>query len=63
MDTNAIVTVISNLGFPIVMCLLMYKQILNQDTRHREEIEKLSDAIQNNTLALSQLSERIKNHE
>lgn len=43
---------ISNVGFPIMMCLLMYK--LATDT-----IERVNTAIQNLTVVITQLVEKL----
>lgn len=55
MDGTAITTLIGTVGFPIVMCLLMFKQLRDSDTKHSEEISKMSEAINNNTIAITKL--------
>lgn len=45
---QTIMTSISTVGFPIVMCLLMFKQI-----------NELRDVIENNTLVLQKLVHKI----
>lgn len=55
MDANAISQVISNIGFPCVMCLLMYYQMEQQTKAHAEEISKLTSVINDNTVATKQL--------
>lgn len=59
MNINDIVGIISSLGFPIVMCLLLYKRMDKQDEQHKAEMDKLTDALNNNTLALQELSLRL----
>lgn len=67
---DGIVQVISTVGFPIVACLLLgwyvkyqtdsYRsevQELQKD--HREEVQRMTEAINNNTLALTKLCERM----
>lgn len=54
-----IVGIISSLGFPIVMCLLLYKRMDKQDEQHKAEMDRLTDALNNNTLALQELSIRL----
>lgn len=70
MDENSISTVISaisNVGFPIVACLLMGLLCYWMIKSHKEEIKALSAAIedvktalQNNTTAIDTLKERLK---
>lgn len=52
---------VSNLGFPIAMCLLMYSQMIKQNNQHQEEISTVKEAISNNTIALTKLSEKLDN--
>lgn len=48
-----IMQVIGSLGFPIVMCILLYKHLDEEQKAHKEEISKLTDAIQDLKLTLS----------
>lgn len=59
MDTNAIVQVISSLGFPIACCIAMFWQNNRLNESHQEEITKLNEAINNNTIALNHLIDKI----
>lgn len=54
-----IITAISTVGFPIVMCVLMYVMNDKQDIRHAEEIEKVTQALNNNTIALQKLMDKL----
>ena len=65
-----IANIISSMGFPIAMCVLMcyyikYTQdnyrndINNLNEKHKEESTKLVQAINNNTLVIKELSERL----
>lgn len=58
MDYNAIVQTVSSVGFPIVMCLMLYNQMLKTENVHKQEIAELRKAIENNTLALNNLTTR-----
>lgn len=58
MDYNAIVQTVSSVGFPIVMCLMLYNQMLKTENVHKQEIAELRKAIENNTLALNSLTTR-----
>lgn len=66
LDLNAITTLISSFGFPIVACLAMgyyinkinsehREEIKNLNKEHSEEINNLKDTINNNTIALEKL--------
>lgn len=70
MSVQDIVTIIQGVGFPIVMCGAMayyvkYITDKNRDSmndlneRHTNEINQVSQAINNNTLALQHLSDII----
>lgn len=58
MDYNVIIQTVSSVGFPIVMCLMLYNQMLKTEEVHKQEIAELRKAIENNTLALNNLSNR-----
>lgn len=58
-----IVEFLGNYAFPIVMCLLLYKQNNEQDKRHAEETTELSKVISNNTAVIQQLASKIDNME
>nr|DAL66479.1 MAG TPA: YvrJ protein family protein [Caudoviricetes sp.] len=55
MDANIILQGISTVGFPAVMCMLMYNQMNKQTEAHAEEISKLTSVINDNTVATKQL--------
>lgn len=70
MDFDAITTMVSTLGFPIV-CFLMcgwyvkYREDKNDDkieklnAQHDEENRRMIDAVNNNTLALQKLTDKL----
>lgn len=60
MDYQAIVQLISNNGFPIIMCLLLYRQMLNSEEAHKQEIEGLKESINANTNAMNALLQTIE---
>ena len=63
MDTNALVQIISNLGFPIAMCGALFWYINKQTELHKEEMHELKQSIDNNTLVITKLYERLADHE
>ena len=63
MDLNTIGQLIGSLGFPITMCIYMAYSNNKLNEQHRESEAKLTEIINNNTLALTKLSDRIDNIE
>lgn len=72
MEINNIITIISSVGFPIVACIGMgwfvkyqtdnnNKEVAEMRKEHNEEINKVTDALNNNTLALQKLCDKIDN--
>lgn len=57
---ETVFTLIGSYGFPIVMCLLLFKQIQLNDTRHKEEIDQLRQAIDNNTKVVVKLIDKVE---
>lgn len=60
MDANTIITAVSTLGFPIVMCAALFWYMIEQRKDHKAEVEKLTNALENNTVAITQLTDFIK---
>lgn len=70
MDINAISDIISTIGFPIV-CFLMcgwyvkYREDKNDEkfdklnSQHDEETKRMTDALNNNTMALQKLADKL----
>ena len=55
MDTQAYTNLISSVGFPIVMCLIMVKLMARMEESHKAEIDTLKDSLNNNTNVLTRL--------
>lgn len=60
MDITAVTQLISNLGFPIAVCGVMFWYVYNVQKSHSEEITTLTKAIENNTIALTQLESKLE---
>lgn len=67
---NDVVQIVSTLGFPIAMCIgacFFIKYLFDSFTKqqeemrkeHREEVSKLQTSLDNNTLALQKLIDKI----
>jgi hypothetical protein len=61
MDTNVIVELVSNLGFPIAVCAVLMWYIVRIESKHKEETDKLSETISEHTKVLTELCTMIKN--
>lgn len=60
MDTTQLIQIISSLGFPIVMCGALFWYMIQQREEHKEEINKMSEALNNNTLAIQKLLDELE---
>lgn len=58
-----ITQIVSNLGFPIAVCVACFWYINKQNERHREEMNNVTEAINNNTIALTKLLDKIGQEE
>lgn len=74
MDFNAVVEAVKSLGVAVVMCLLMawfvkymfdkfMIELENEREAHKAEMAVLQEALTNNTVALTTLTERLKNND
>lgn len=70
MDVNAIITLIGSLGFPIVACIGMayffakvndnYRtDIKDMGNMHKLEIDKLTEAVNNNSVVIQRLIDKL----
>lgn len=70
MDIAAITTLLSTFGFPVVMTLIMAyyvkystdesnKRIDDLNNQHKEEMQQITDALNNNTIALTKLTDKL----
>lgn len=59
MDMSAITTLIGSLGFPIAACVACFWMLNKEREEHKIEMQKVTEAITNNTMALNTLTERI----
>ena len=71
MDVNNIVTIITTVGFPIVACggMAWYVKYITDRNRedikeerdqHDQEMKKVTEALNNNTLAIQKLTDYIE---
>lgn len=65
MDASTVTQIITNLGFPIAVCCILFWFVYKMQQTHKEEIDALTQAIENNTIALTKLESKLeeKQHE
>lgn len=56
---NELSALISTLGFPIGMCLIMCYYINKINDTHKQETDKFSEALNNNTVVLQKLCDKL----
>ena len=56
---NDLSTLISTLGFPMGMCLIMCYYINKINDTHKEETGKFANALNNNTVVLQKLCDKL----
>ena len=56
---NELVTLISNVGFPIFACVMMFKAMEKEREDHKVESEKWVTALNNNTNIMQKLYDKI----
>ena len=56
-----LITIISNVGFPIACAVAMFLQMEKEREAHKEESEKWVEAFNENTKAITTLTEVVKN--
>lgn len=59
MDIGAIQSLIANLGFPFACVIAMFWMMNKEREDHKEEMQKVTEALNNNTLALTELRDMI----
>lgn len=59
MDVNSLIQLVGSLGFPIVAYGALFWRMVKSDEQHKEEMNKINEALNNNTSALVKLRERL----
>lgn len=68
-----IVSLINNQGFPIAVCLIMFfffkymfdtnkKEIKEINDKYQTNLDKMQEALNNNTIAITKLCEKLDNY-
>ena len=63
MDVNAITTLISNVGVPCACLIATFYLWFKETEAHKDEMSKMTEALNNNTIALTKLTEHITRSE
>lgn len=61
MDMNMITQLIGSLGFPIMVAIACFWYINKQTEQHKAEIDKMAEAVNNNTLVIQKLLDKWEN--
>ena len=59
MDFSTVTQFVSTLGFPIAVCLICFWYINKREEQHKDEVTELAKAINNNTLVMQELVDRL----
>lgn len=59
MEINTVTQFISSVGFPIALCVYMVYTMQKESENHKTEINELTKTIENNTIAIVKLVEKI----
>lgn len=60
MNTNDIITAVSTLGFPIVMCAALFWYMVEQNKAHSEESKSMRETISELKVAITELTSHLK---
>ena len=60
MEPKTIVQIISTVGFPIFACVALGYLLYREQNEHKEEIGKLTEALNGNTTIMAQLKQLLE---
>ena len=60
MDVTGIAQMIQAVGFPIAMCLALAWYVKYQQDENKKTLENLTTVLNNNTIALTKISEKLE---
>ena len=60
MDIDSVTQLVSNVGFPVAVCIGLFFYMEKQNERHQHETDKLNETVQSNTKVLTELCTLIK---
>ena len=56
---SATIQGVSTIGFPALMCIIILRYMQENDNKNREQVKELAKALENNSLVVTKLMERI----
>lgn len=59
MSSDSIISAITTVGFPIVMCAALFWYMIQQNKQHEEESKGMRDAIQELRIAIVKLTDKL----
>lgn len=59
MEVDVLTTIISNVGFPIACVIAMFYMWNREREAHKEETNRLAEAINNNTVVMQQVLNKL----
>lgn len=59
MDVNSISQLVGSLGFPIACCIYLIYSNNKANEAHKQEIDKLRETVENNTIAMIKLCSKL----
>lgn len=59
-NMDEVISLISNVGFPIAVCVGLFYFMMKQEDKHRDETDKLNATVEANTKVLTELCTLIK---
>lgn len=59
MGVNDVVSIISTVGFPIAACVALFWQSNQMHKQHKEEMDGVKEALNNNTLVVQKLVDKL----
>jgi hypothetical protein len=63
MDINSLSTLISNIGVPCACLVATFYLWQKESDSHKEEMAKITEALNNNTIAITKLTDHIMKEE
>lgn len=63
MDVSTITQLVSSVGFPIAVSLILMYYIKYTNDQHKDEIDKLAESINNNTTIMQKLVDKLDKSE
>lgn len=60
MDISMLVELVGSLGFPIAVAFACFWYINKQSEQHKQEMDKMAEAVNNNTIVLQKLLDKLE---